>query len=206
LCCDSAIAPAIADAEQHRAMRRPPGSLGAWAAYQRGLWHLSRSSIEDNALAEKFFEQAIDLDPTFGGGYRGLAWAQIQAAATFMTRSLAEVQSRAEALARRAVALDEAGAEARASLGYALLARGDHEGACAEAKQAMEISPNLAAAHGTLGAALTFSGRPEEGLAALAKCIRLDPRDPEAAIRLLQVAVAHYFSGGPSGAASWQGS
>jgi adenylate cyclase len=36
-----AITPAIADAEQHRAMRKPPQSLGAWAAYQRGLWHLS---------------------------------------------------------------------------------------------------------------------------------------------------------------------
>ena len=29
-----AIAPAIADAEQQRAMRKPPGSLDAWAAYQ----------------------------------------------------------------------------------------------------------------------------------------------------------------------------
>jgi TolB-like protein len=31
-----AIAPAITQAEQQRAMRRPPGSLDAWAAYQRG--------------------------------------------------------------------------------------------------------------------------------------------------------------------------
>jgi len=37
-----ALVPAIADAEQHRAMRKPPGSLHAWAAYQRGLWHLGR--------------------------------------------------------------------------------------------------------------------------------------------------------------------
>ena len=32
-----AVAPAIADAELHRAMRKPPESLDAWAAYQRGL-------------------------------------------------------------------------------------------------------------------------------------------------------------------------
>src|SRR5262249_39834690 len=37
-----AIAPAIADAELRRAMRKPPGSLDAWAAYQRGLWHLDK--------------------------------------------------------------------------------------------------------------------------------------------------------------------
>lgn len=33
-----AVAPAIADAELHRAMRKPPQSLDAWTAYQRGVW------------------------------------------------------------------------------------------------------------------------------------------------------------------------
>jgi adenylate cyclase len=75
-----AIAPAIADADQHRAMRKPPGSLDAWAACQRGLWHLSKANIEDHALAQKFFKQAVDLDPSFAGGYKGLAAAQSIAA------------------------------------------------------------------------------------------------------------------------------
>jgi hypothetical protein len=69
----TALAPAIADAELRRAMRKPPESLDAWAAYQRGLWHLSKATSDDDATAEKFFEQAIDLDPTFGGGYSALA-------------------------------------------------------------------------------------------------------------------------------------
>jgi adenylate cyclase len=43
-----AIAPAIADAEQQRAMRKPPASLDAWALYQRGLWHASKATVEDN--------------------------------------------------------------------------------------------------------------------------------------------------------------
>ncbi|MGA7262767.1 MAG: hypothetical protein WBX30_17985, partial [Stellaceae bacterium] len=54
-----AVAPSIADAELHRAMRKPPGSLDAWAAYQRGLWHLSKYTPNDDAHAEKFFQQAI---------------------------------------------------------------------------------------------------------------------------------------------------
>ena len=61
-----AIAPAIADAEQQRAMRKPPASLDAWG--QRGMWHLGKASVEDDARAEKFFQQAIDLDPMFVGG------------------------------------------------------------------------------------------------------------------------------------------
>jgi adenylate cyclase len=76
----TAIAPAIADAEQHRAMRKPPGSLDYWATYQRGRWHLSNTTAEDNALAQKFFRQAVDLDPTFSGACVGLAMAQTQAA------------------------------------------------------------------------------------------------------------------------------
>jgi hypothetical protein len=43
-----AIAPAIAATEQQRAMRKPPASLDAWGAYQRGMWHLSKASAEDD--------------------------------------------------------------------------------------------------------------------------------------------------------------
>jgi adenylate cyclase len=92
-----AIAPAIADAEQHRAMRKPPGSLDAWAAYQRGLWHLSKANIDDNALAQKFLQQAVDLDPSFAGGYKGLANAQSEAT-DFHGQGLPEILGSAEAL------------------------------------------------------------------------------------------------------------
>jgi adenylate cyclase len=45
-----------------------------------------------------------------------------------------------------------------------------------------------------LGATLIFSGRPKEGLAALERSIRLDPRDPRSAVRLNQMALGLYFS------------
>jgi hypothetical protein len=54
-----AIAPAIAEAEQQRALRKPPGSLDAWAAYQRGLWHLGKVTAEDFAVAQELFERGI---------------------------------------------------------------------------------------------------------------------------------------------------
>ena len=55
------------------------------------------------------------------------------------------------------------------------------------------MSPNLAAAHGQSGATLIFSGRPTEGVAALHTSMRLDPRDPNWAIRMQQMAIGHYF-------------
>ena len=189
-----AIAPAIAGAEQQRAMRKPAASLDAWAAYQRGLWHLGRLTKDDNSLAEKFFQRAVELDPTFAGGHWGLASAQFEAASIFRTRNLSETQISAENSARHAVDLDGTDAEARSSLGYMLLMRGDYEGALSEARRALAIAPNLAAAHGTLGGALTFSGRPKDAREFLEMCIRLDPFGPSSAIRLHNVAQSLYFS------------
>jgi adenylate cyclase len=186
-----AVAPAIADAELHRAIRKPPGSLDAWAAYQRGLWHSGKANAEDNVLAEKFFQQAVELDPSFAGGYKGLSMLQAQTA-DFRGRDLAEALKSAEALARRAVALDGADAEARSRLANALYRQGDYEGGLAEAERALAISPNLADAHGEKGAILIFSGRPKEGVDALEQCIRLDPG--RSALRLNQIALGFYFS------------
>ena len=112
-----AVVPAVADAELRRAMRKPPGSLDARAAYQRGLWHFSKFTADDNTVAQRFFQQAIDLDPNFAGGYWGLTWAQIGEASIFRRRNVAETLRSVEALARRAVALDGSDAEARSSLG-----------------------------------------------------------------------------------------
>jgi adenylate cyclase len=187
-----AITPAIADAEQRRAMRRPPANLDAWAAYQRGLWHFSKVTGEDNALAQQFFQQAVDLDENFAGGYKGLS--ALQAHETdYEGRDLSETAPIAEALARLAVALDGADAEARSLLAIALRRRGDNEGALAEAGRALTISPNLASAHAARGASLISSGRHRDGIAALERSIRLDPR--RAAVRLNQIALALYFSG-----------
>ena len=42
-----AIGPRIADAEQRAHLRKPPESLGAWEAYQRGLWHDGQENLVD---------------------------------------------------------------------------------------------------------------------------------------------------------------
>jgi adenylate cyclase len=187
-----AVAPAIADAELQRALRKPPENLDAWAAYQRGLWHLSKANVEDCARAETSFQQAIDLNPRFAGGYKGLALAINHSPAIYGMRSLAEGITAAEALARQAVELDGTDAEARTRLAATLRMRADYAGALAEVDRALAISPNLAYAHGIRGATLITCGQPKEGLAALEICIRLDPRDPNLANRLNDVAVGLY--------------
>ena len=190
-----AVAPAIAHAEQQRAMRKPPNSLDAWGAYQRGLWHLSKAATAaDNALAEKFFQVAIEIDPSFAGGYKGLAMSLMRGAAGFQARSIADARGSAESLARQAVTLNGADAEAHATLATAFHFSGDCDAARTEAERALTMTPNLASAHAVLGAALIFSGRAKEGLAALQTSMRLDPSDPYRAVRLNQIVVGLYFT------------
>jgi len=189
-----AIAPAIADAERQRAMRRPPANLDAWAAYQRGLWHLGQANKDDNVLSQQFFRQAIDLDPNFAGGYSGLSTAYILAVTQFQTRPIAELQELAAPLARRAVALDNTDADARACLAVVLLTRGDFGAVQIEADRALAASPNLAHAHGVRGVGLMLAGEREEGIRSLLNCTRLDPLDPLVSLRLSQIALGHYFS------------
>ena len=189
------VAPAIAHAERQRAVRKPPHNLDAWAAYQRGLWHLSHVTAGENALAEKFFRQSIELDPAFAGGHTGLAYALANAGNTFQQMDFNEAMGAAEASARRAVALDATDAEAHAVLSGTLAGRGDVAGALIEAEHARSLSPNLASAHGALSMLLIYSGRAREGIAAHQTCARLDPRDPRLGWRLHRVALGHYFIG-----------
>ena len=154
------------------------------------MWHLGQFNADHTVLAERFFEQAIELDPAFAGGYSGLAAAQLQAANTFMTRDLAEALRSAESLARKAVSLDGADAEALTCLGRVRLTQGDYDGARVAIEQAIALNPNLAIAHGTL----VFSGHPKEGLVALEHAIRLDPRHPRAGVILNQLVIGLYYS------------
>ena len=189
-----AIAPAIASAERQRAMRSPPGKLDAWAAYQRGLWHFCKGSQEENAVAQRYFQQSADIDPNFARGYKGLAWTHIHAAGVFAVANPADSYSLAASLARRAIALDPTDAEARATLSETMLwSCGDYEGALGEAEQALQMSPNLAFAHAALGAALIFSGRTKDGISALQMSLRLDPYDPTRPSRLNLLASGLYL-------------
>ena len=197
----SGIAAAIVHAERRRAMRKRPESLGAWEAYQRGMWHMSKCDAAENGLARTFFQRAIDLDPIYAPGYGALAWSHMMAASIFSEMTIAEGCVLAEPLVRNAIALDEDDAEARARLALSTLLKGDLEGAFQESQQALSVNPNCADALGVKGAALVYSGRREEGRAAIARYLKLSPRDPARPIRLSQVATSRYLDGDYEGAA-----
>jgi adenylate cyclase len=191
----AAISPAVASAERQRARRKPPGNLNAWEAYQRGFWHLCQVTADDNQAAQEFFRQAIELDPTFAGGYTGLSEALDRAAIVWHTLELAEAQRLAEEYARRAVSLDGNDAYAHVCLASALVMRGDCRGAREEAERALALNPNEPDAYGVLGCSFLYDGEPEKGLVGLEENLRRDPLGPVSSARRNQIAIAHYLRG-----------
>jgi adenylate cyclase len=85
------IEPALAEAEQHRVLRKPPERLDAWEAYQRGLWHFYKYGPEENQTAQTFFRQVIALDPNFAPGHYGYSLALFWDFWLYSTRAITDV-------------------------------------------------------------------------------------------------------------------
>jgi adenylate cyclase len=191
----AAIAPAIIDAEQQRALRKPTERLDAWEAYHRGMWHFAIGNRESSAIAKDFFQKAVDLDPNFAPAYAALAHVVHQSATIFYIISPDEAARTGEELARKALSLDPTDAYAHARLAGSMHAAGDLEGCISECNEALSLDGNCATAHGIKGSALVFAGRRKEGRASLRTCLRLNPRDPLRASRSHDIALSHYLDG-----------
>ena len=189
----TAIGPAISAAEQYRAVRKTPESLDGWEAYQRGMWHFSKSTAADIAVACEYFQKAITLDPNFGLALTALSSAMMNSAAAYHNMPYSDAARAGEALARKALSLDPSDANAYARIGWAMFMRGDLREAILQSKEALRIDPNSEQAIGLLGASLVLSGDFQEGREFLLAALRLSPRDPSRPVKLMQVGVSYYL-------------
>ncbi len=171
-----AIGPAVADAEQRRVLRKPPESLGAWEAYQRGLWHLSQMRVEDATLARSYFNRALELDPTLAAAHTGLSRLYLTELGLFAKRPLEESVQLAGEEARKAVEIDPTDAEALADQAFAVGMAGDFNRGFEYIERALSINPNCVRAYRVKGWLLLNSGNPKEGREAFLFAIRIDPR------------------------------
>ncbi len=189
----SAINPAIVDAERQRAFHKPTHSLDAWEAYQRGLWHHSKRDAAETELARALFQRAIALDPNFAPAYLGLCLVHIADAIVFKRADYAQAMSMAEAMARKAISLDEGSTSARVNLGYVYRLKGQLKDALREAHHALALDPASAEAHGLLGVTLTFVGELRAARQVLTTALELGPRDPRRPVWRTHMALASYF-------------
>ena len=186
----SAILPAVASAERHRALRKPSDSLSAWEAWHLALWHWS---AHDLTRSRDCLERAAVRDPGFAPPHALLAWLRLSEATLGLGAPLHEVVAAAYDEAQHAIRLDPDSAIAHAMLAWVLDHQGFPEPALEEAETAIALNPNDPQGHLIKGHILVYSGHRREGRGPLDLAFRLDPRGPVAAAVLLHLAIGCYW-------------
>jgi DNA-binding winged helix-turn-helix (wHTH) protein len=190
-----AAAAAILGCERSRALATKPDDLGAWEAYQIGIWHMAGCNSDTIDAARRHFQQSIDIDPRFSSAYSALAWAHMMAASIYSTMAVAEGCQLGQPLVLQAMALDDSDPEPRARLALLNFLSGDVGCAIEEAEAALAVKPDCASAQGVKGAALIAAGHRAQGRSAIRAFLRLSPNDPVRPVRLTQLATSHYLDG-----------
>ena len=147
--------------------------------YLQGRYHWNKRTPEGFQLAIRHFTEATRLDTDYAPAYAGLADCY-NLMDVFDARILIpDARARGMAAAAKAVALDDASAEAHASLGFALLRHGwDWRGAEREYLRAIELNPGYAWAYHWYGQLLTSQRKFEEAYPWTQRALQLDPISP----------------------------
>jgi DNA-binding winged helix-turn-helix (wHTH) protein/TolB-like protein len=161
--------------QREQLTKRYTENTEAYRLYLKGRYYWNKRSPEGFNKAIGYFNQAIDLDPTYALAYAGLAdcynmlgdYALLLPSQSFR---------KGEAAAIKALEIDETLAEAHASLALAKLDyEWDFPAAEKEFQRALELKPNYATAHQWYGEYFMLMGRVEESLAEMRLAQELDP-------------------------------
>ena len=161
--------------EQARLASARPVNPDAHEAYLKGRYYWNLRTEEGLKKGIEYFQQAIEKDPGYALAYVGLA-DSYGTVATWNVKAPNEAYPRARAAASKALEIDEALAEAHASLG-AVREEYDWDwlGAEKEFKRAIELNPGYATAHQWYAECLSVMGRHDEAIAEAKRAQELDP-------------------------------
>jgi tetratricopeptide (TPR) repeat protein len=147
----------------------------AYRTYLKGRYYWNNPRVGGYQKSREYFQQAIDLDPTYALGYAGLSHYYGFAAAQGML-SPDENWQRAEAAARKALELDDALAETYNSLsGVQLYYHHDWTAAEASFKKGIELNPASAEVRHHYSMCLVLFGRNEEAQVQMQRVLELEP-------------------------------
>ncbi len=165
----------------------------AWLAYQRGRYFWNRRTEDGLNRALQFFQQAIELDPTFALPYTG------QADSYSLLGSIGidgmrpdKAMPLAKAAAEKALQMDPNLAEAHVSLAYVKLSyEWDLDGAKKEFAKAIALDPASAKAHHWYSHYFMGANDLTKATEQMQMAIRLEPLSP---IINLGVGWCYYYS------------
>lgn len=143
--------------------------------YLKGRYEWDKRSEAGLRKGLEFFQEAIDVDPTYALAYSGLADSYLVLGNNSILPGR-EVYPKAKVAALKALELDETSAEAHASLSGVLADYDrDWDGALKELQSAIKLNSNYATAHHWYGMRLAEIGRNEQALREIEQARRLDP-------------------------------
>jgi DNA-binding winged helix-turn-helix (wHTH) protein/TolB-like protein/Tfp pilus assembly protein PilF len=150
-------------------------NLQAYQLYLKGRFHFLKVTRQGTEKAVAYFEQAIELDPSYALAYAGLADAY-RGLAINGEMAPSEFLPKAKAAARKALELDESLSDAHAVLGFVIFWLDWNWNECERHYQrALELNPHNADALIYYANLHSNLGRHAEALALAKRARELDP-------------------------------
>ena len=171
----AALKAQLTPAERERIERKQTENTEAYRLYLKGRFYWNKRTAADLQKAIDCFNQAIQKDPTYALAHSALAETYI-VLPQYTGLPTKEYFPRAEALAKRALELDENLAEPHVVLGdIRQIIAWDSPGAEREFKKAIELNPNYPTAHHWYSEMLQYVGRLDEAMREIKRAQELDP-------------------------------
>jgi TolB-like protein/tetratricopeptide (TPR) repeat protein len=161
----------VSDVE--RARRKPAANLEAYECVLKGN-ALPWDDPDGMAEAQRSFERAIEIDPSYGLAHATLASIWLKKWDDDLSSSAAALQE-GFILANRAVELDVNESTCFSMLAWAHLLRRSHDLALQHSRRAVEINPSNQWNAGDLASVLMYVGKAEEALIWFKRAKLIDP-------------------------------
>lgn len=167
-------------------------NVEAYKYYVRGRHAWNKRTADSLLESVRFFQSAVDADPTFALAYSGMADSYV-VMNDYDAAPPNECYPKAKAAALRALEIQPDLVRPRVTLAYVLATYDwNFRQAEGEYRRALEMDPNYATAHQWYGEMLVSIKRFPEGEIELTKAGELDPLSP---IIQSEIAVNLYYSG-----------
>ena len=188
----SALQVSLTAGEQARVWAEGTKNLEAYLKFLQAREYLLRGSRESVAMARRFAEDAIALDPGYADAY-ALLGATYHTEVFLGTSQPKEAIAKAIELSQKALSMNGSLADARSRLGVLYSWSGRYDEGIAEAERGVELDPNSAMANFFLSNVLRYSGRSKEAIPVIKRALRLEPMAPGIFVQNLALV---YFQAG----------
>jgi adenylate cyclase len=172
----TALQVVLTKGEAFQLLEKGTKNLEAYLKVLKAMQLKAQFNKEAVAIARRYAEEAIALDPAYAGGYSTLAGVIINETYVGAAKTPhAEAMQEALVMAEKAVNLEPSSSNSHEMLSLVYAFSQNPEKALSEAEKAVALSPSSAYAYHCMGAALMVAERFHEAIPIFQKSLRLSP-------------------------------